>query len=249
MAFRINRCCRPTFRWLCDCRWPFSMARSSHNWGLLFLTRFHGVALEHDASRAFVARDADREVPYGLIRWSGYMDGRYLTTDLTPSVLRAAYVVGSNDLYQDYMLRGWWPLLLNPERVEKGSSQVVLTEAALAADLADIYAIGDGTVSQTHYGINDVAYQVSLKEERLLLENEMYFPGWQARLNTPDARVIDAVAVNGVFRAWLLPAGDYTMVAHFEFPHLLALRLACGTSLLIWLCVWFVRFKGWRLWG
>ena len=39
----------------------------------------------------------------------------------------------------------------------------------------------------------------------------MYFPGWRARLTTGGEQVIDAVAVNGVFRSWLLPAGGSTM--------------------------------------
>ena len=33
--------------------------------------------------------------PRGLVRWAGYSDGRYYTTDLTPNVLRATQTVAS----------------------------------------------------------------------------------------------------------------------------------------------------------
>ena len=180
-----------------------------------------------------------RTTPPGLVRWSGYIDGSYLTTDLTPNVLRAAHVVGSNAQYQIYMRSAWSPLLLSPEAGKTGTAHTVLTDAQIAAGLAATNSTV-GAVRQTHYGINDITYQVSLKEARLLVENEMYFPGWRARLTTGDEQVIDAVAVNGVFRSWLLPAGEYTMTARFDFPHLLTLRLVCASSTLVWLLVWFV---------
>ena len=147
-----------------------------------------------------------RIVPPGLVRWSGYLDGSYLTTDLTPNVLRAATVVGSNDLYRQYMLREWSPLLLTPERRGDEISPVVVSDAEFASRLADTNATAGGAVRQTHYGVNDIVYQVSLNETRLLVENEMYFPGWRARLTTRDGDIIDAVAVNGVFRSWWLSA-------------------------------------------
>jgi hypothetical protein len=180
-----------------------------------------------------------RIVPAGLVRWSGYFDGSYLATDLTPNVLRASHLVLANALYQDYMLRGWSPLLVNRAQATHGESQVVLTDPEIARCLADMSATGADSVKQTRYGMNDIVYQVELHEPRLLVENEMYFPGWRATLATDDTHVIDAVSVNGIFRSWWLPPGKYTMVARFEFPHLLTFRLVCATSLFIWLCLLF----------
>ena len=74
-----------------------------------------------------------RTTPPGLVRWSGYIDGSYLTTDLTPNVLRATHVVGSNAQYQTYMLSAWSPLLLIPEAETTGTSYIALTDAQLAA--------------------------------------------------------------------------------------------------------------------
>jgi hypothetical protein len=173
-----------------------------------------------------------RTTPIGLVRWRGYVDGRYVTTDLTPNVLRATRLVDSNRLYQRYMLMEWSPLLLDARQAQRGTPHVVLPESEISDGLATTTAIDAGSVKQTRYGVNDIVYQVSLSQPRLLVENEMYFPGWQARLSKPDARTIQAAAVNGVFRSWLLPQGDYTMEAHFVFPYLLGLRpwhrFCCG---------------------
>jgi hypothetical protein len=187
-----------------------------------------------------------RTVPAGLVRWNGYLDGRYVTTDLTPNVLPAARAVRSNTLYQRYMLMEWSPLLLDARQAERGTPHLAVPESEIADSLGNAKPIGAGTVKQTRYGVNDIVYQVSLSQPRLLVENEMYFPGWQARLSTPDARTIQSIAVNGVFRSWLLPQGDYTMEAHFVFPYLLGLRLVALASLLLWLSVVLVRWTGAR---
>ena len=155
----------------------------------------------------------------------------------------------SYDRYDSYMLKGWSPLLFAPERAQGGASKIELSAAELASALSDSHDHRERSVRQTRYGINDVDYQVSLRAPQLLVENEMYFPGWRAHLSTPGGSDIEALEVNGVFRAWRLPAGEYTMTASFELPHLLALRLVSLMSFLIWIALWFVRFKGWRLWG
>jgi len=53
-----------------------------------------------------------------------------------------------------------------------------------------------------------------------MIENESFFPGWTATLIYPDKQVqIQAIEVNDVFRAWVLPAGEYEMKANFQFPN------------------------------
>jgi hypothetical protein len=66
-----------------------------------------------------------------------------------------------------------------------------------------------------------IPLNVKLKEPKLMVENEIYFPGWQADLIfSGEVIKLHASEVNGVFRAWLLPAGEYQMIAHFSFPNL-----------------------------
>jgi hypothetical protein len=186
-----------------------------------------------------------RTVPAGLVRWGGYVDGRFLTNDLTPNVLRATDRVGANSLYQKYMLMEWRPLLLEAPETRQ-PPEIVVPDTALAERIGNISAIEREGVKQIRYGVNEIRYQVSLVRAQLLVENEMYFPGWHARLSTPDGATLDAVSVNGVFRSWFLPAGTYTMDASFEFPRRSGLWLVTILSVLLWMSVVLVRWRGAR---
>jgi hypothetical protein len=99
-------------------------------------------------------------------------------------------------------------------------------------------------VMQTHYGINDITYKVKLKEPKLMVENEIYFPGWQADLIFSNkVTKLQASVVNGIFRAWFLPAGEYQMMAHFSFPNLLIYETISIVSFAIWI---FILVRYWR---
>jgi hypothetical protein len=90
-----------------------------------------------------------------------------------------------------------------------------------------------------------------------MVENEIYFPGWHADLifsndnnNNKNNKVIKihAVEVNGVFRACLLPSGNYNMIAFFQFPSLVVYQIITITSFAIWVLImagkyWIKRIK------
>ena len=85
---------------------------------------------------------------------------------------------------------------------------------------------------------------MTLKEPRLMVENEIYFPGWQADLIFPHKEMkLQASVVNDVFRAWLLPAGDYIMIAHFHFPNLIIYQSITIISFGVWI---FIIVRYWR---
>lgn len=204
-------------------------------------TRNRGRRLASSAlARSVPPTRPPRMRPPGLIRWPGYLDGSYNMADLTPNVLRSAGQVAVHEPYERYMRMAWTPLLLtSTEAVDADGSRRVDLPLDRFAQALDTPPAGDAGIHQVRYGINNIAYEVSLHEPRLFVENEMYFPGWRARLDTAGGAEIDAVSVNGIFRGWRLPAGHYAMVASFALPHLHALgAVACGSALL-WtgLCV------------
>jgi len=99
------------------------------------------------------------------------------------------------------------------------------------------------SVIQTHYGINDINYKVSLDEPKLMVENEIYFPGWTATLVFPDhEEKLQAIEVNDAFRAWALPAGEYEMKANFQFPNFVTYQIislsAFATCILVFVGFW-----------
>lgn len=66
---------------------------------------------------------------------------------------------------------------------------------------------------------NGSIYWVSAKTPFVLVENEMYFPGWRGSASAAafDSE-IEAFPLENILRAWRLPAGDYEFVTRFQAP-------------------------------
>jgi hypothetical protein len=187
------------------------------------------------------------------LSWKGQLEGKYMMQDQISTILKARSIVESNNIYKQYMLLKWTPLLLEPISGNKSDFQRItvpvstFSAPSLLEKTPRVSQVLQNQVVQTHYGINDISYKVTLKEPRLMVENEIYFPGWHADLIFADKDVkIPASVVNNVFRAWLLPAGDYIMTAHFDFPNLIIYQSISIISIGIWIFI-IVRF--WRRWG
>jgi len=110
--------------------------------------------------------------------WKGVLTGDYMMEDSGNTVLISRDLVEKNDYYTNFMLMKWTPILLDP------SATLNLDRIQLPEDIfSELDNTSEQTsVIQTHYGINDINYQVSLKEPKLMIENEIYFPGWTATL-------------------------------------------------------------------
>nr|MDQ6864479.1 hypothetical protein [Thermoproteota archaeon] len=178
--------------------------------------------------------------------WRGFLHGSYMMEDYGNTILTARQIVESNDSYRKYMLMKWTPLLFEPSLIGKTSSTSITLPISSFNNTHHIQPNSNSTseILQTRYGINDISYKVAIKEPKLMVENEIYFPGWQADLIFPDKQLkLQALVVNDVFRAWLLPAGDYTMKAHFNFPNLIIYQSISIISLGIWI---FIIVRYWR---
>jgi hypothetical protein len=119
---------------------------------------------------------------------------------------RAAAIVVPDDVVRDEMRRGG-----------RGSSM--------------------GMVRQRSYSFDSIHYDVHLARDATVIENEVYFPGWVATLVGPGGKTVEtaAVEVNGLLRGWLLPAGEYGMVASFRTPRLRFCRMLSLASFVAWL--------------
>jgi len=205
--------------------------------------------------------------------WKGYLQGVYMMNDYTSSKLMARLYAESNHAYRDYMFLEWKPLLLGASFTNLSSPINITLPATFSDTLRNVVQddvcskyvcdsafssknliqpqitpttnhTSENQVVQTRYGINDISYKVMLKEPKLMVENEIYFPGWHADLIFPDKIIkIPASAINGVFRAWLLPAGDYIMMAHFDFPRLIMYQSITIISAVVWI---FIVVRYWR---
>jgi len=192
-----------------------------------------------------------QRVPYeGFL---GVLTGDYATV-LHPvkqdNLLKAANLIKSNEIYMDFMFKEWTPILLEPPESLDYSSKVYLPDE-LFSNL-DIKS-KDDSVIQTFYGINDITYKISLNEPKLMVENEIYFPGWTATLIYPDKEIqLESIQVNDAFRSWNLPQGEYEMKANFQFPNLVIFQVISLIALVIWIvfAIVFLKktdHKNWRI--
>ena len=148
--------------------------------------------------------------------------------------------VEENEIYKQFMLMEWSPILLDPNLVKIDNKKISLSDELFS----NIKSSDKDFIKQTHYGIDDISYTISLNEPKLLVENEMYFPGWKATLKYPNKEIeIDAIETNGVFRSWLLPSGNYEMKAFFQFPNMILFKLISIVASLIWFSTVIIFWK------
>jgi hypothetical protein len=205
---------------------------------------------------------------YQNFSWKGSLQGTYMMQDYGNTVLLGRSIVEANNVYRQYMLMKWTPILVSPHFINPQYTNITLPvstfsnvinqdqyqsplcstftcdSAFLSKHLIQPNLQGRDQVVQTRYGINDITYSITLASPKLMIENEIYFPGWKAHLIFPDKQMkIQASVVNDAFRAWFLPAGKYKMIAEFHYPNLLYYQITSILSLGIWI---FIMLRYWR---
>ena len=103
----------------------------------------------------------------------------------------------------------------------------------------------DPRILQESFGIDWARYRVDSDQPFLLVENEVYFPGWELRREGGGAapQPQPALRVNENLRGWILPAGRYTFETRFRlrgFRLFAAVSAAAWVAWLTWLA-WFAR--------
>jgi hypothetical protein len=179
--------------------------------------------------------------------FQSFITGTYTLNIYTfPNMLKSAEMISSKPSYEKFMLSKWTPLFFEDQQsgpdkdnnitIPFGSIRDVFREASDAN--LDV-------VRQIHYGINEIDYILSITRPILMVENEIYFPGWSATLKADDGstRQIQAISVNKIFRAWQLPAGNYRMTAHFELPNLKIYNGISIVSLVFWMLAFVIYTK------
>jgi hypothetical protein len=175
--------------------------------------------------------------------WEGYITGRFIYNDLVTMPLNVAHLIDSQEIYKQYMLQEWTPLFFDITQEDSVKTSFDLPPELIKDKLKESPGKGAHLVTQIKYGINAIKYLVSTENPYLMVENEIYFPGWVAHLESKTGTsLIQAVPVNGIFRAWVLPAGSYTMTTEFKFPK----EKLFGTVSLISLLLWVILLLTWK---
>jgi hypothetical protein len=169
----------------------------------------------------------DGDGPY---RASGYLQGDYALGDFGGPVLRARETIRKDPTYLEFMRREWVGILVPPPPAK----------AAGGYDVPDLRsriraAAADPRITQESLRVDAARYRVDSDDPFLLVENEVYFPGWTLTRPGAPGATEPAVRVNGLFRGWLLPAGRYSFDTRFHVPGLRAFALTSLTSGILWL--------------
>ncbi len=197
-------------------------------------------AVAPEVFRPPAARPPRVSAPAGNFAASGYLLGEFGDYEVESAVLEAKRLAGETDAYCEFLRRGWEAhLVALPSPGVLGSGGDLRIPGLIVEEPPAL----PGEVRQTRYGINEIRYAVNLPREALLVENELFFPGWRARRDgSGPAKETAAVRVNGIFRGWLLPAGRYDMAASFRFPGLMAFAAVSGFCACLWLSLLAVRW-------
>jgi hypothetical protein len=189
----------------------------------VFTPAFQGVVPCHLFALRPGARPPRHDALPGRYRAAGYLAGELLTGDY-----------GANDLEA----RG---------RIERDPPSAAFVRMAWTAVLLPAGASGDeiftathtarGKVRQTAWGNDRNEYKVRLDDPALLVENELYFPGWTATLSAHETPV-EAERIRGAFRGWRLPPGRYRMTTRFRMRRLNALFLVSAISATAYATLW-----------
>ncbi len=115
-------------------------------------------------------------------------------------------------LMQFLISRSTW-LMLNPSDVSDGQWVLNCLVVPKCEPMQGV------EVSMRSFKENGSIYWVSAKAPFVLVENEMYFPGWRGTASAVafDSE-IEAFPLENILRAWRLPAGDYEFITHFQAP-------------------------------
>jgi hypothetical protein len=168
------------------------------------------------------------------LSWRGYIDGLYMMKDLASNTNTKARARVLADGKMAAFMKQPGTLLAFPCR--EGASCFL---HGSEVDLDQGMPVPDASA---WYARNTVAYRVDLEVPSLLVENEVFAPGWTAK-EAGDDRRFAPVRVNGALRGWFLPAGDHVIILQYRTPYLTEGLLLSAFGFALWCALLVARWK------
>ena len=193
--------------------------------------------------RGVPIRPARADRKRGDFSWAGYLDGTYQIGDWNNTVLQPRAKLETDPALSKYMLQPLTPLVFpNAPKVS-----IDMIRSRLEQRTNGVLERRNRVIPVA-YGLNNVEYQVRLSEDSVLVENEIWFPGWTGKLKRDGQRVenIPATNVEETLRAWHLPAGQYKFVTQFRTPYLRACAVISLAGLAVYLGLIAMAYRRWR---
>lgn len=187
-------------------------------------------------SKHLTARPARQETMASDWSWRGYLNGTFIATDKVGTLTKTQL-----NVERDAQLRAF---VMKPGELEEVSCSAALCNGTVA-DGVDVSAPRP-TGTSISYARNTVTYDADVPEPSLLVENEIYAPGWSAHCETHGEN-LTPVRVDNAVRGWVVPAGKHRLVMRFRTPLLGIGLMISMLSFMTWLAVPFVWMRASRV--
>jgi hypothetical protein len=184
-----------------------------------------------DGNGCRTARVNNPGTDFAHFSWRGYYSGEYMMQDCSGSMQfkRQQKILSDSSLMNFSALP--WRMVAVPNETQINTMNFQGTMLA--------------NVKCMNYGTTEIRHVVDISAPGLVVENELYWLGWEAKLinlSSKNPKVIKAVDVNG-FRGWYLPAGKYDMVETYKTPYKNSSLSLTFFGLFIWLCILCILWK------
>ncbi len=106
-------------------------------------------------------------------------------------------------------------------------------------------------IAINEFGLSHIDYQLNLPHEMWLLENELYFPGWQSKICVQGdcfAGPRAMLAMNSL-RAWRLPKGQFILHTFYMPPFWMVSKVVFFAALFVSFLLFFVKRSNSKLLG
>jgi len=198
-----------------------------------------GFPITHDghltASDIFSRQETSRpprvEVPTPFqYAWRGYVNGTYMMNDYGPKSI-SQQMVDANPGVSAVMHRGTELFVANCGTVTCDADNI--DGVALDTPSPDARSVV--------YSRNYIIYRIPVRNRSLVVENEMFAPGWSAVCESHGER-LTARRVDGALRGWVLAPGTHRLRAEYRTPMLREAALVSVAAYVAWTLI-----SGWAL--
>jgi hypothetical protein len=211
--------------------YPANQARFEYGIGKFEETR---AGLRKRLQEGVSCRPARTDIPrsrYSDKPWRGYYTGDYMMEDYAgPMHLLRQQNIWASPALRSFALQPWRAIsfapgvIINPQMLPVSEHSAVMT--------------------CIHYGVSDISYRVNTSGPVLVIENEMYAKGWQAKLFNDQGAQVNIIEAQDIYglRAWILPPGQFRMEATYQTPHRTQGYALASLGLIAWLLFVFAPF-------
>jgi hypothetical protein len=169
--------------------------------------------------------------------WRGYYSGEYMLQDSSgPMQFRRQQILMSKTSFVNFATLPWHMVTI---------PKINNIDDIANIDEIDFQSAISANAKCISYGTTEIHHTIDIQTPSLVVENEIYWLGWQAKLintNNKAYEDINAIDING-FRAWYLPAGKYDMIETYKTPYKKRALLLTIFGLLIWLCLPYILWN------